>query len=153
MCQWGGIKSRWRSDRPRIMILLLVGTGEIITLQAQSEGTRTLALCLFLPLSPLSISNFHFQQLHCLFLSLPFSPPSLTHSPSHAAWLSYSTGHRFKLSPHPLTLCSDTAHQPWSPQRLRLASVDKCVRACVWCWMHVVYSQCRLVFICYGFPL
>lgn len=56
-----GIKCWWRSDRPLIMILLLVRMGEIMTLQARSAGTvEKHSPCLFLPLSLPAISNFHF---------------------------------------------------------------------------------------------
>lgn len=76
-----GIKSWWRSDRPLIIILLLVWMGEIITLQAQSAGTvGRHSLCLFL--LP-AISNFHFHSTMSFPLSLFHS-----HShPSHAAQL------------------------------------------------------------------
>lgn len=80
-----GIKSRWRSNGPLIIILLLVRMGEIITLQAQSAGTRSVYFSLYpCPQSPIFISSNS-------ALSFPLSISLSLYN--HAALLSYSTGH------------------------------------------------------------
>lgn len=136
-----GIKSRWRSDRPLIIILLLVRMGEIITLQAQSEGTLSVYFSLYpRPQFPIFISSNS---------TLSF-PLSLTHSLAHLPAMLPCADTRLGTnsnSVHILSLCTLTLptnsdhHSIFSSQHLSTV----CVRVCY--WMHVIYVQHADLFV------
>lgn len=137
-----GIKSWWWSDRPLIIILLLVRMREIITLQAQSVGTvGRHSICLFLPLSLPAISNFHFHQLHSVFsafyLSLTHFPAML---PCSASPLGTNSNAVHILSLYTLTL-------PNNPQHLQFTAFV-CVAVCEGVTESVLLIQYMLMFIC-----
>lgn len=150
-----GIKSWWRRDRPLIIILLLVRMGEIITLQAQSEGTLLLSLSVF-PSIPARNLQFSFPATLPSFpLSISVSLSS-SHSltdfpamlPSSATPLGTNSN-----SVHIFSLCTLTLptnpdhHSILSSQHLSTVWVFA-ISVC-WCyWIHVIYKQCLLVCIC-----
>ncbi len=98
-----GIKSWWQSDRPLIIILLLVRMGEIITLQAQSAGTLSVYFSLFpCPQSPIFISSNSTLSfpLSLTLISQPCCPAQILHC---ALIQTQTTSSHFVLWHYPLT--------------------------------------------------
>lgn len=112
-----GIKSWRRSDRPVIIILLLVRMGEIITLQAHLEGTLSVYFFLYpCPQSSIFISiNFT--------LSFLFFFCSLTHFPAMLPCLATPLGTNSNPV-HILSLCTLTLPTNPDPYSIQFNSIQ-----------------------------